>query len=327
MSLPPIDGNRPAYHINPAHEYDPNIPIILDADFVEASKDVNPRLERIINNVEILRHAIEKLRSILRAMLGLDIIGIVPNHESLPDPADFPIDALFLVLVDETNDSASTVYRRTVNNTWVRVRTVEVNPDEFVRIENFTRYIQQLQSSLNTLGTYVHEVSTTADEAVRLANQAQRTANEREPLQTTATQAEIDAGTSVAVRRFTPALLARAARNTLLTGFALGANSTVVAGDRIIQAIGKLQAQINNLSAAVGSAPAFSDAIIDAGTDGVQRSPTAANLARAARNTLLTGFSLGTNAAVVAGDRIIGAIGKLQAQINAREPAQTTATN
>jgi hypothetical protein len=69
-----------------------------------------------------------------------------------------------------------------------------------------------------------------------------------EPTQTAVTDAEIDAGTLATRRAWTPANIARAVRNTLLTGFAVGTNTAVVAGDRQLAAIGKLQGQVNAIN-------------------------------------------------------------------------------
>ena len=69
--------------------------------------------------------------------------------------------------------------------------------------------------------------------------------NAKENAQTAVTDTEIDAGTSTSVRKWTPANIARAVRNVLLTGLANGTNVAIAAGDRLLAALGKLQAQIN----------------------------------------------------------------------------------
>jgi hypothetical protein len=74
-------------------------------------------------------------------------------------------------------------------------------------------------------------------------------------------------------------------RSTVLTGFTVGANSTILATDTILQAFGKVQGQINALTSNVLS-------------------------------TLLTGVSFTTQTEVAATDTLLEGIGKLQGQIN-----------
>lgn len=71
----------------------------------------------------------------------------------------------------------------------------------------------------------------------------------------------------------------------VLTGLVTTSNSAVTAADTVLTAIGKLQAQINNI-----------------------------------RTIPLTGYVVGANSAVAATDTLLGAIGKLQGQINATQP-------
>ena len=75
-----------------------------------------------------------------------------------------------------------------------------------------------------------------------------------EALNTLATNDEIDSGESNEIRGWSIARIVRAVRNTLLAGFAVGQNVAVVAGDRLLAALGKLQGQINALVSAVTSA-------------------------------------------------------------------------
>lgn len=71
----------------------------------------------------------------------------------------------------------------------------------------------------------------------------------------------------------------------VLTGLVTTTNSAVTAADTVLVAMGKLQAQINNI-----------------------------------RTIPLTGYAVGANSAVAATDTLLGAIGKLQGQINATQP-------
>jgi len=70
-----------------------------------------------------------------------------------------------------------------------------------------------------------------------------------------------------------------------LAGLVTTTNSAVTAADTVLVAMGKLQAQINNI-----------------------------------RTIPLTGYAVGANSAVTATDTLLGAIGKLQGQINATQP-------
>jgi len=70
-----------------------------------------------------------------------------------------------------------------------------------------------------------------------------------------------------------------------LAGLVTTTNSAVTAADTVLVAMGKLQAQINNI-----------------------------------RTIPLTGYAVGANSAVAATDTLLGAIGKLQGQINATTP-------
>jgi len=73
--------------------------------------------------------------------------------------------------------------------------------------------------------------------------------------------------------------------DSAITGYTLGSNAAVAATDTVLAAMGKLQAQINNI-----------------------------------RTIPLTGYVVGANSAVAATDTLLGAIGKLQGQINATQP-------
>lgn len=73
--------------------------------------------------------------------------------------------------------------------------------------------------------------------------------------------------------------------DSAITGYTLGSNAAVAATDTVLAAIGKLQAQINNI-----------------------------------RTIPLTGYVVGANSAVAATDTLLAAIGKLQGQINATQP-------
>lgn len=68
-----------------------------------------------------------------------------------------------------------------------------------------------------------------------------------------------------------------------------------------------------------------SQAEAEAGTATTRRAWTAQRVAQAARGVILTGYALGSNAALAATDTLLAALGKLQAQINAKLDASATA--
>lgn len=80
----------------------------------------------------------------------------------------------------------------------------------------------------------------------------------------------------------------------------------------------------SDLNKPVSTAQAAADSAVQAfaiqrgNHTGTQPSSTISDFAAAVRNTVLTGISFATNSAVLATDTILEAIGKLQAQLNAR---------
>lgn len=92
-------------------------------------------------------------------------------------------------------------------------------------------------------------------------------------------------------------------RSTVLSGYTIGVNSAISASDTLLAALQKLEAQ-----AQAGFARA--------NHTGTQLASTISNFASEVVSTALTGFNLGSSAAVVATDSIVAGIGKLQAQIN-----------
>jgi hypothetical protein len=91
-----------------------------------------------------------------------------------------------------------------------------------------------------------------------------------------------------------------------LTGFATGANSTILATDTVLGAFQKTQGQI-----------AAKEPLITAGaaTQYIKGDKSLGTFLTDVMNSLLTGVSFATNSAIVAGDDLLAALGKLQAQI------------
>lgn len=102
--------------------------------------------------------------------------------------------------------------------------------------------------------------------------------------------------------------------DALLTGLSTATSSAIISTDSVVIAFGKLQAQLNTLTTSVSG----KESTIAAGTatDYYKGNKTWSDLGIAVRAIVMTGLSTATNAAVVATDSVLDAIGKLQAQIN-----------
>jgi hypothetical protein len=102
--------------------------------------------------------------------------------------------------------------------------------------------------------------------------------------------------------------------NAVLTGLSPN-NSTVAATDSLLVAVGKLQGQVSTKQNALANTDALSE-----GTTNLYFT--------AARSvgSLLTGFSVGSNTAMVATDSVVAAFGKTQGQLNNRQTVGTSNT-
>jgi hypothetical protein len=105
-------------------------------------------------------------------------------------------------------------------------------------------------------------------------------------------------------------------RSTLLTTFAVGANSTILAADTTLAAFGKVQGQINATNTAVGG----KEPTIPTGTTAqyIRGDKTLSTFATDAINSVLSTFALnGTSKpSVSTSDSVVGAFGKVQKFIN-----------
>jgi hypothetical protein len=100
---------------------------------------------------------------------------------------------------------------------------------------------------------------------------------------------------------------------TTLTGLSTSTSTAVTASDSVLVGIGKLQAQVNtNATAIAGKEPAIS-----AGTTSQywRGDKSWRDFATDVRAAVLTGLSTATIAVISATDTVLGALGKLQAQI------------
>jgi hypothetical protein len=100
---------------------------------------------------------------------------------------------------------------------------------------------------------------------------------------------------------------------TTLTGLSTSTSTAVTASDSVLVGIGKLQAQVNtNATAISGKEPA-----IASGTTAQywRGDKTWRDFATDVRAAVLTGLSTATSAVIAATDTVLGALGKLQAQI------------
>lgn len=108
----------------------------------------------------------------------------------------------------------------------------------------------------------------------------------------------------------------------ILSNYSLGTNAPVINTDRIVIAIGKLQAEINAISAGGGGTVlnfSFTDA--NGFTSLVTNPGTTPNLTLTlsdsrVTSSLLTGFSTGANTSILASDNILQAFEKTQGQLN-----------
>jgi len=107
---------------------------------------------------------------------------------------------------------------------------------------------------------------------------------------------QLTAAASTAISILSAAVtdFAATVRSTVLTGFTVGANSTILATDTVLSAFGKVQGQINALTSNVLS-------------------------------TLLTGISFTDQTGVAATDTLLQGMGKLQGQINVWDELIVTA--
>jgi hypothetical protein len=121
---------------------------------------------------------------------------------------------------------------------------------------------------------------------------------------------------------------ARAIASTL-TGYTSGAG-TISATDSILSAIQKLNGNIGGLTTGVSSVFGRTGAVVAANGDYTTAQVTeSGNLYFTTARVLataLTGYTLGTNTALAATDTILGAFGKVQGQLNAKENAITAGT-
>lgn len=122
--------------------------------------------------------------------------------------------------------------------------------------------------------------------------------------------------------------LSSAVLGVVLAGLSTATNAVVTATDTVLQSIGKLQAQITSLTTTVSNKA--DTTTVNTGLAGKENTITAGtalqfwrgdktwtDFATTVRATVLTGLSTATNAAIVATDSVIVALGKLQAQMSA----------
>jgi hypothetical protein len=114
---------------------------------------------------------------------------------------------------------------------------------------------------------------------------------------------------------------------SVLTGYTSGAG-TISAADTILSAIQKLNGNIGGLTTGVSSVFGRTGAVVAANGDYTTAQVTeSGNLYFTSARVLataLTGYVVGTNAALAATDTILGAFGKVQAQINAKGSGTVT---
>ena len=100
-------------------------------------------------------------------------------------------------------------------------------------------------------------------------------------------------------------------RAAVLTGLSTATGTAIAATDSVLTALGKLQAQINSKEPTIA---AGTTAQYWRGDKGWR------DFATDVRAAVLTGLSTATGTAIAATDSVLAALGKLQAQINGKEP-------
>ncbi len=107
-------------------------------------------------------------------------------------------------------------------------------------------------------------------------------------------------------------------RAAVLTGLSTATGTAISATDSVLTALGKLQAQINGKEPTIA---AGSNAQYWRGDKGWR------DFATDVRAAVLTGLSTATGTAISATDSVLTALGKLQAQINGKEPTIAAGSN
>jgi hypothetical protein len=135
-----------------------------------------------------------------------------------------------------------------------------------------------------------------------------------------ATDQEVNAG-SENFAYVTPATLRGGVRNTSLTGFTVGSDSAVAASDNILQALGKIQGQINaRYSSPSGTTAQYLRGDGSISTLNTLAVPESDNIlyftAARTRSVSLEGLGQGTNEPITASDSILEAFAKVQNQIS-----------
>jgi hypothetical protein len=109
---------------------------------------------------------------------------------------------------------------------------------------------------------------------------------------------------------------------TTLAGYTLGANTALLAGDTILQAMGKIQAQLDGKQASGAYLTQNQTITLSGEASGSGTTAITVTLnTTAVTGKALTNYTLGTNTALAAADSILAAFGKVQAQLNAKQAA------
>ena len=145
-------GDRPNYPIPVNPKYDPNIPIILDEDFVIASTTTNPINERLIENTHFLKQQISILKAKIEALTGFSISGSVNNYRDLPDPGSLPIGTLFVVRDDENHQGRTAIYETTATG-WLFVAYLKID-------------LSHIEADITKLFNYVDTLNSLIDVAI-----------------------------------------------------------------------------------------------------------------------------------------------------------------
>lgn len=223
---------------------------------------------------------------------------------------------IYLVLADESRNSATEQYRWS-GSIFSRIPTSPGSTDEVT--EGTTRlYFTESRvraTILSGLSLASSAVITVSDSVLSALGKLQKQVSDI-ATSVSGKEGTIAAGTNTQYYRGDKTWqdIAGAVRGTILTGLSTATISVVLSTDSLLNAIGKLQAQITDLTSTVSGKE--SSIASGATTQYFRGDKSWRDFATDVRGTILTGLSTTVNAAVLTTDSILTAIGKLQKQVS-----------
>ena len=143
--------SRPNYPVPLNPEYNPQIPMILNDDFVEASTSINPRIIQLISNIHAVKQQTDDNTLKINSLSTLHISGIVNTYSDLLAVSPIPPDGtLYLVRIDENNNGRTTVYE-VIDSAWEFLSFFEINLDNYATLDALNIAIENALTSLEPL--------------------------------------------------------------------------------------------------------------------------------------------------------------------------------